>query len=467
MDQRVDGRALAREVASGNFADERLTTRLGLLVESLANDPSMSLPRSFNAAELEAAYRFFSNVHVNITDILAAHVGATKRRVAEAKRVLVVHDSTDFSFRPDGARRGLGRARSSNQTFYGHFSLVLSADGSRKPLGLAEVTTWVRGPKADGTEHERWLRQIESTAKTLELGTRAIHVFDREGDDYYLFWRAITEGVRFVTRADTDRNTVDGDGVVTKLRTAVTTVEHVVERTAYLSRRRQERSPAKAKTHPARASRTARLSVSAAPIALVRPMNYGKAKYPDRGSLPKSLDVNVVRVWEPEPPEGCKAVEWILYTNESIATVDDILDVVDHYRGRWVIEEYFKALKTGCAFEKRQLHDYDSLVNLLGVLAPIAYQLLLIRTEARIEPDAPALCVVSQDQLDVLRALGRRPLPDNPTARDVMLCIAALGGHIKYAPDPGWITLGRGYETLATLTEGWVAAKLQPRCDQR
>ena len=70
-------------------------------------------------------------------------------------------------------------------------------------------------------------------------------------------------------------------------------------------------------------------------------------------------------------------------------------------------------------------------------------------------------------QLDVLRALGRRQLPPLPNARDVLLAIAALGGHIKYAPDPGWLTILRGYEELELLTRGWVAAKLQLQCDQR
>jgi hypothetical protein len=43
----------------------------------------------------------------------------------------------------------------------------------------------------------------------------------------------------------------------------------------------------------------------------------------------------------------------------------------------------------------------------------------------------------------------------------------ALGGHIKYAPDPGWLTLARGFEKLETLTKGWRAAKLQLGNDQR
>jgi hypothetical protein len=41
--------------------------------------------------------------------------------------------------------------------------------------------------------------------------------------------------------------------------------------------------------------------------------------------------------------------------------VDQVAAVVDHYRGRWTIEEFFKAIKTGCALEARQLESKRSM----------------------------------------------------------------------------------------------------------
>jgi hypothetical protein len=203
------------------------------------------------------------------------------------------------------------------------------------------------------------------------------------------------------------------------------------------------------------------LSVAATTITLKKPPKRAGSK----SAL--CLSINVVRVWESEPPNGATPVEWYLYTSEPIDTPEQQFKIVDHYRARWTIEEYFKAIKTGCDFERRQLQDYEALVNLLAVFAPIAYHLLLVRNEATRDPDQPALAVISQDQIDVLRARGRRTLSASPTAREIYLAIAALGGHLKYAPDPGWLTLARGYEKLETLTEGWRAAMLQLRSDQR
>ena len=38
-----------------------------------------------------------------------------------------------------------------------------------------------------------------------------------------------------------------------------------------------------------------------------------------------------------------------------------------------VVEEFFKALKTGCAYETRQLRTYDALVVALMIFLPIAW----------------------------------------------------------------------------------------------
>ncbi len=188
--------------------------------------------------------------------------------------------------------------------------------------------------------------------------------------------------------------------------------------------------------------------------------------------LPASQEVNVVRVWEVDAPDGEKPVEWMLLTTEPIDSAAQVLQVVDWYRARWIIEEYFKALKTGCAYEKRQLEDIHALSNALALFAPIAWRLLVLRSEARVRPDQPASNVLPEDELEVLTHAARKPLPSNPTARDVFLAIAALGGHLKRNGDPGWLTLARGYEKLLSLTVGWNLHKeagqapRAPRSDQ-
>jgi hypothetical protein len=73
----------------------------------------------------------------------------------------------------------------------------------------------------------------------------------------------------------------------------------------------------------------------------------------------------------------------MLFTNEKLDTPADIEAVVDHYRARSVIEEYFKALKTGCSVEKRQLCTYEGLVRALALFVPVAWALLSLRELGR------------------------------------------------------------------------------------
>jgi hypothetical protein len=83
-------------------------------------------------------------------------------------------------------------------------------------------------------------------------------------------------------------------------------------------------------------------------------------------------------------------VEWLLYTTEPIATVAQVLRIVDVYRARWRIEELFKALKTGCTYEDCQAESRDALEKVLWLYLPIAACLLALRDYAARTPEADA-----------------------------------------------------------------------------
>lgn len=456
---------LAAEVGNGNFDDERLNARLRSVVRGLSAEPKRSLPRSFDSAGLEGAYRFFSNHRVTPDLILDAHYEATRKRCEGEGDFLIVHDSTKFQYRYDGEREGLGRVKrrsaGGKQAFFAHFSLAIAADGTRRPLGVAAFKTWVRGPEQSGVESLRWEEQIGRSSAQLQAVKSAIHVMDREADDYKMFHGLIRDGHRFVARCQFDRN-LETELGVEKLKDVLARISATAEREVPLSRRKPKKDPVAEKIHPARPARIAKLSIAATSVEFKRPVNLkgGDAYSP-------TIAINVVRVWEPAPPEGQQGVEWILLTNEPITTSEQQLAIVDHYRARWTIEDYIKAIKSGCNFEERQLQDYEGLVNLLAVFAPIACRMLLIRSEARRTPEAAATEVISQDHIDVLRVCGRVKLSTNPTTREVYLAIAALGGYIKNKNDPGWSTLAYGLQDLERLTVGWLAAKLQLSSDQR
>jgi hypothetical protein len=105
-------------------------------------------------------------------------------------------------------------------------------------------------------------------------------------------------------------------------------------------------------------------------------------------------------------------------------------------------------------------------LNALAIFAPVAWRLLLLRHLARTDDKAPATIALTPKQLVVLRAVARRPLPARPTAKDAMLAVASLGGHLRSNGDPGWLVLGRGLHDLLLLELGWRAREEAARSDQ-
>lgn len=457
---------LSSELGDADLGDARLNRRLGLLADRLAERPDASFPKALDDAELEAAYRFFGNDSVSAEAILAPHVRQSARRAGEHRQVLVVHDTTEFEFSGNSKREGLGRLIRPGQGFFGHFSLATTADGRRVPLGLLALETVFRLGEAIPRrkrkrgdyrgESGKWRRCIDDAEAALAGRAEAIHVMDREADSYAIF-AALSEQQRlFVIRSFHDRVLAGDDEA--HLRAAAQAAKTTLSREVPLSPRPKIKGP-EGQRHPARRYRMAKLRFAAAAVELPRPAD-------DRATQSASLQLNVVHVFETKPPPGEPPVEWFLLTNLPVSTSEEIAFAVDCYRGRWTIEEFFKALKTGCQYERRQLESAESLLNALAILAPVAWRLLLLRHLARTDDKAPATIALTPKQLEVLRAVARRPLPADPTAKDAMLAIAALGGHLKSNGDPGWLVLGRGLHDLLLLELGWRAREEAARSDQ-
>ena len=131
--------------------------------------------------------------------------------------------------------------------------------------------------------------------------------------------------------------------------------------------------------------------------------------------------------------------------------------VVDIYRCRWVVEEFFKALKTGCAFETRQLESFHALSNALSMFIPIAWKMLLARSLTRTSNRAPPTTLLTPTQLQLL-AIRFELTTSIATAAEGALLVAKLGGHLTRNGPPGWQTLARGFESLMLMHVGWLAA---------
>ena len=466
--------AIRLEFDGVKLGDRRRETRLTTVVRSASVNPSSSLPNiAGDDAALEGLYRFLSNEAVNPDAILAVHRARTMERARHAGVALAIHDTTENEFDGTAVRKGLGPLRSKHeQGFLAHVSLVVAADGSRLPYGVGAVTTWARtgirkklpkNRRRSGAEFaamaqkesDRWVDHVERLEKEAD-GCRLIHVADREADIYSLLAPLNTRS--FVIRLCRDRVAQEAGAETVEHKASSDTVEHIADIhlrsvpvatfDVDVSARRAKTAPAMKKSHPARSQRTATVALSAARVRIRRP-NYVK-------NAPDWLELNAVFVRETNAPEGEEPLNWTLLTSEPIDTAEQITQVVSYYRARWVIEEFFKALKTGCSYERRQLESYHALVCLFAIFIPIAVQMLKLRSLARIAPDAPATEILTTTQINVLRACVRKPLSAEPRAREVLLAIAGLGGHVNRR-DPGWLVISRGFEKLSFVLAGWMA----------
>lgn len=457
---------LLAEYENSALGDVRRKRRLVKLADRMNQEPSASFPvAARDDAALEGTYRFLSNPQVTSEAILAGHYARTAERASAYESVIAIHDTSNFEFGGDAVRKGLGPLRGKGQGFLGHFSLAVGGNGD--PLGVVAVQTVTRNKTAQSrrkltpkqrredpsTESRRWWKGIEQAEAALSACS-VVHVMDREADSYELLARLRDSRMRFVVRAFHDR--LLDDSHAQRLSEALQATTAIVERMIPLARRKEADCPRARKIHPARTSRLARLEISATSVSLRRSKHH-------LSTLPGSLAVNVVHVREVGTNGKYEPVDWKLLTTEPISCAADVERIVDVYRTRWVIEEYFKALKTGCAYEKRQLESKHALLNALAIFIPIAWRLLRMRTLARQPVDEPATRVLTKTQVDVLVATSKRKLPSRPSVRDVLLAVAALGGHIKNNGEPGWIVLGRGYDRLLTMEVAWLAAR---RTDQ-
>jgi len=454
--------SIGEEFVGARFGDARLSARCVRLAEGLARSAGESLPRALGAdREAEAAYRFLGNVAVSPAAILQPHFDQTVARCATHDAVLILHDTTEFEF--SSHREGLGHLRRNDHGFLLHASFAVTADGKKRPLGVAGSYTWTRQGRAHrktssasarrkraDKESSCWLQQIHATETRFDGVTKLIHVADSEGDAYPFLSSMVTEEIRFVVREARDRLARDADDIeIEKVSSLLVRADDVFEVEVPLSPRAPKPKKLTRASRPARDSRMAKLVASATRVELKRP-----AYLHDE---PEWTPVNVVRVRELDAPDGVAPVEWVLFTTEPIDTYQQVAAILEFYRTRWLIEEFFKAIKTGCEFEKLQLESYDALSNALAFYLPIAWRMLQLRSFVRADPTEPAQSVLSNNEIEVLQLFGR--LPPRPNVKDALLAIAMMGGYLKNKRPPGWMTLARGFEKLLLREEGWAARK--------
>lgn len=452
----VDTRLWAEQTFdSCDLGDRRRNKRLIQVAHKVAGHPAGSFPDQMaDWAELKATYRLFDCDEVTLESVAGPHWSQT--RLSASGQTLVICDTTELDFGSE--REGLGRTgKGTGHGFLLHNALMVDAE-TQSVLGMAGQTSYYRPLKKRSKENsaQRLKRSRESQiwgCVIAEIGVPAdevqyVYVCDRGADNFEVFCHLLQQRSDWVIRAKCQkRNLLTRDGEPLTLPEFLPQLELLGTYELGL------------RSRPQQEARTANIEVRSGKILMPAPHHQS----PWIKSLdPEPIEMTVVHVREINPPEDVEPIEWVLYTSLPAGTFEQAWRITEFYEARWLVEEYHKALKSGCRVKDRQLQTAARLEAMVGLMSVVSVKLLQLKTLVKQDPDRPARTVVPRLWLMMLKA-ARRHLRcvHDLSVSDFYREVAKLGGFLgrKSDGEPGWITIWRGWEKLATLVRGAELAK--------
>jgi hypothetical protein len=440
----------SEELRFADLGDQRLNQRLERLVTALADKPAASVPHALGDwGQTKAAYRFWDNDRVAAAALRDAHRQATVARLPETGVVLALQDTTALNFTGHKAVRGLGYLTKRHQRgLLVHSLLAVTDDGV--PLGVLHQHVWTRSARRFGRrrtrgrrqtahkESQRWLTALKEAA-TVATPTRSVVVVaDREADLFDLFAAPRPAGVDLLVRAK-PRRRLHGDARL--LGPAAAAAPVVATLTVTLPR---------ADDQPAR---TATLALRTAAVTLERPSVHPRRR------LLRPVPVQVILAEQTDAWPGETPLRWLLLTTRSLSTPAAVVQAVQWYSRRWLIERLHFVLKSGCRLEELQLETAARLQRALATYLLVAWRLLWLTYQARQHPEESWATVLDAAQQEVLLRHFQLPADGSPpTLGEAVRLVARLGGFLGRRCDgePGVQCLWRGWRELQTLVKGYL-----------
>jgi Transposase Tn5 dimerisation domain len=263
-------------------------------------------------------------------------------------------------------------------------------------------------------------------------------VSDAESDVFEYFGAPRPAGVALLARAAQDRLTEEQEELV-RLRTRLAALPAGAPEAVAVPR------------HQGQPARTAQVVLRWTAVRVPPPR--GRAALKDRDPLA----LWAVWVSEVEAPEGVEALDWLLLTTMAVHTRADAAERAAWYRVRWTVEVWHHVLKSGCAFEQRQLASAEHLTRALALYDVVAWRILYGTLLARVAPEMPCTVLFAVQEWQALCcAVHKTPTPPSspPSLGQAMRWVAELGGFVGRTSDgqPGVVVLWRGFVRLVDMT---------------
>jgi len=435
------------ELAENQMHDRRHAKRLAHLLERLSEQTVSSIPRACHGwAETIAAYRFLDNARVGLKEILSGHQQATLERLQAQEVVLLVQDTTFLNYGTLRPKTGVGTVKDRTREEY-LLHLTVAFTPERVNLGVLGLRMWQRPDEPvaqerarkpiEEKESYRWLESYQLACEVQQRcsTTLVVNIADREGDIQECFLEAMSreaaDRAEFIIRAKCNRRLTTGhdQGYLWPEMQRTPPLGHLTVKVT----RQRERAP-----------RQATLTVATRRVSFTGARRRG-------GRLPP-VEVTVLYAQERRPPKGEKPIEWLLLTSLPVEDFSSACTVVQWYGDRWEIEVFFRVLKQGCRIEQLRLQTKPRLVNALAVYLIVAWRIHTITMLSRAYPAVGCEVVFEPQEWQTIYMMHsrRRPPQESPPLREIVRCLARLGGFLARTGDgePGVQTLWQGYQRL-------------------
>ncbi len=387
---------------------------------------------------------------------MASHAASrTAARVA-GREIIVVQDASELALGGRRARdNGYGPVGKGGgvRGLLLHAALALDAD-SGALLGLVDAQVWNRDKGAvtprrsratADKESQRWLSVAAQAGAVLSAARSITVISDRESDIYEHFARR-PANVDLIVRANWNRKIKLKSGAFAKQFAFVDGLPEAARFSVMI--------PAA----PGRKERTAELALRFSPVTLCRP-------HPSPGpDLPDTIRLTMVDVRELPSKYDGEPIHWRLLTTHAIRSPKQARRIVDLYRKRWTIEEFFRTLKSaGFDIEEADIGEPEVMIKFVAAAAVAAVTIMqLVRARdgttkeelvEAFEPDDQPVLEALSSQLEGATAKQKNPYPKG-TLAFASWVIARLGGWTAYYGQPGPKVMRIGLDAFRRVKYG-------------
>jgi hypothetical protein len=387
---------------------------------------------------------------------MASHAASRTSERVVGREIIVVQDSSELIL---GGRRakanGYGPVGKGGGTrgLLLHAALALDADKDAL-LGLVEAQVWNRNkgkvtPRRSRAtadkESQRWLSVAARASKALSAARSITVISDRESDIYEHFAQR-PANVELIVRSSWNRKINLPSGASTQIFAFVDGLPEAARFSVAIA------------AAPGRKERTAVLALRFSPVRLCKPH---PSPAPD---LPDTIRLTMVDVREVSSGHDGKPIHWRLLTSHVVASPKKARRIVDLYRKRWTIEEFFRTLKSaGFDIEEADIGDPEVMMKLVAaaVVATVTImQLVRARDGTTEEKLAEAFEIEDQPVLEALSVQleGATDRQKNPHPKGTLAfaawVVARLGGWTAYYGKPGPKVMRIGIEAFRRIKYG-------------